>query len=136
MILSFHRRWITPIQEGHKVHTIREDKKNRWSTGQKIDGYCGNGKGKREKFFEDTCHSTQTISIVYGDNKLARPTIMVDGQELSEVECIKLAVNDGFNSLDDFLGWFSDDYKGKIIHWTGLRYQPKTASHATATQRH
>jgi hypothetical protein len=33
-----------------------------------------------------------------------------------------LARNDGFATVKDFFEWFSEDYTGKIIHWTELRY--------------
>ncbi len=28
----------------------------------------------------------------------------------------------GFDSVEDFFRWFDTDFKGKIIHWTDLRY--------------
>ncbi len=126
MILSFQSQFMKPIKDGHKVHTIRVDKANRWKAGNNLEAYNGPyWKGqKRIKFFEGTCHSTQAITIRYGDNKLHRPAIEVDGTLLSELECIHLAINDGFNSLDDFLKWFDDDFTGKIIHWTELKYTP------------
>lgn len=34
----------------------------------------------------------------------------------------KIAINDGFDSVDDFFSWFKDDFTGKIIHWTNLKY--------------
>ena len=29
---------------------------------------------------------------------------------------------DGFESLNQFFRWFSDDFYGQIIHWTDFRY--------------
>jgi hypothetical protein len=37
-------------------------------------------------------------------------------------EMIRLARNDGFDSVEDFFSFFPEDFKGKIIHWTDLRY--------------
>lgn len=36
MILSFKEQFIPKILDGTKIHTIREDKKNRWEAGKKI----------------------------------------------------------------------------------------------------
>jgi hypothetical protein len=33
----------------------------------------------------------------------------------------ELAKNDGFNSIDDFFGWFNTDFKGKLIYWEKLK---------------
>lgn len=33
-----------------------------------------------------------------------------------------LAKNDGFSGVKEFFEWFSEDFKGKIIHWTDLKY--------------
>ena len=33
-----------------------------------------------------------------------------------------LARNDGFDSIQAFFEWFKEDFEGKIIHWTDLRY--------------
>ena len=37
----------------------------------------------------------------------------------------KLAYNDGFESVEAFFNYFCKDFKGKIIHWTNLRYYDK-----------
>ena len=33
-----------------------------------------------------------------------------------------LSQNDGFDSVQDFLDYFSENFYGKIIHWTDLIY--------------
>jgi hypothetical protein len=33
-----------------------------------------------------------------------------------------IARHDGFDSVNDFLDWFSEDFTGKLIHWTDLKY--------------
>jgi hypothetical protein len=33
-----------------------------------------------------------------------------------------IARKDGFDTLEDFLDWFSEDFTGKLIHWTDLKY--------------
>lgn len=39
-----------------------------------------------------------------------------------DVNMLKLAINDGFESIDDFFNYFNEDTTGKIIHWTDLEY--------------
>ena len=48
--------------------------------------------------------------------------VKIDGRKLTEPEVQQLAWNDGFDNLVDFLMWFADGFKGKVIHWTELRY--------------
>lgn len=33
-----------------------------------------------------------------------------------------ICLNDGFDSIHDFLLWFNKDWEGKIIHWTDFKY--------------
>ena len=42
MILTFKERFVEPILNSTKIHTIREDKYNRWKKGMKIHFWCGN----------------------------------------------------------------------------------------------
>ena len=37
-------------------------------------------------------------------------------------EMLQLAHNDGFDTIDDFFAYFNEDFIGKIIHWTDLKY--------------
>ena len=70
------------------------------------------------------CKAVQEIQIVYDlqeECDYAR-SVYVDGDELYEKEIEKLALNDGFDSIPHFFQWFNDDFKGKIIHWTELKY--------------
>jgi hypothetical protein len=48
--------------------------------------------------------------------------IYVDVKALNATEIYRLAYNDGFENLGYFTAWFGRDFKGKIIHWTDLRY--------------
>ncbi|MBD8349370.1 hypothetical protein [Dysgonomonas sp. HGC4] len=48
--------------------------------------------------------------------------VSVDKRVLSLEEINTLAKNDGFDSTHDFFRWFNQDFKGKIIHWTDLKY--------------
>jgi hypothetical protein len=35
---------------------------------------------------------------------------------------LQFVQNDGFDSIEDFFSYFDKGFKGKIIHWTDLRY--------------
>ena len=50
------------------------------------------------------------------------PEVIIDGKTLSRSETMRLAKNDGFNSLDEFFAWFNKDFTGTIIHWSNLKY--------------
>lgn len=123
MILGFKERSKQPILDGTKIHSIREDKHDRWKAGRKIHGATGVRTKNYNCFFEDVCKSIQKIEIqhtVILGTRLSRITI--DGVLQSTEQIEKLAINDGFKNRDDFFKWFDKDYTGKIIHWTDFRY--------------
>ena len=55
--------------------------------------------------------------MVFMRNKPGEPERALSIEQMQE-----LAVNDGFASLEEFFEWFSDSFKGKLIHWTEKRY--------------
>lgn len=72
---------------------------------------------------EMLCTGVQKIEIKYIDlsGEMAI-VIKIDDKILSWDEIIMLAINDGFKDVQAFLNYFNTDFKGKIIHWTDLRY--------------
>lgn len=133
MILSFDQQFRDKILSGSKKHTIREDKHSRWETGRVIQMATGARTKEYDQFCEAVCVSVQDIEIKYIDNRGA-VKIIVDGKELGVWHrfmpqktihahaILMLAINDGFEGVSEFLNWFNRDFKGKIIHWTTLRY--------------
>lgn len=127
-----------PIQP--KLHTIREDKPNRWKAGRKIEMvYRGAGYSIVDHFNKgipelEKCVSVQLIHLWWTalaktqderDRNVGHQlklNCIVDGKRLNDQELTTLAINDGFTSLDQFKRWFSKDFYGKIIHWTSLKY--------------
>lgn len=107
-----------------KLHSIREDKHDRWKPGMHIHFVINNRTPQRFQFAPVIkCISVQKIEIQYRDEdgfKLSCPTVHVDGVWLTDHT--QLAINDGFNSVEDFFAWFNTDFTGKIIHWTDLKY--------------
>lgn len=112
------------INEGKylpKIHTIREDLKNRWNIGNKIHAVYNNC-SKNQFQFTPTfkCTGIQKIEITFLKDLFAY--IRIDGRYLLNKELYQLATNDGFCCLEDFVNWFGGSFEGKIIHWTDFRY--------------
>lgn len=107
-----------------KIHTIRQDASNRWKAGNKIHFVINNRTPKRFQFAPVIyCTGIQKIVIIYARGSRSRRWVVVDDSLQTEQELITLARNDGFESVDDFFAYFSEDFEGKIIHWTGFRYE-------------
>lgn len=105
-----------------KLHTIRQDLKDRWQASNDIH-FIINARTKDRFQFAPIipCISTQTIEIMYPP--MARfPVILIDGKRISKAAELTLADNDGFNCYADFTAWFNKDCTSKIIHWTDFKY--------------
>ena len=117
-----------------KIHTIREDPHNRWKVdnsiqmayGVRTKNYCQFNKGIPEL---EKCVSVQTIVIkwtvwnieqapLYQKDEFMK--VEIDGKVCTDVN--QLAINDGFSGIEEFMNWFSKDFKGKIIHWSNHKY--------------
>ena len=113
-----------------KLHTIREDKSDRWRAGVMI-GFFINARKKNMFRFAPRIPvvSTQRILMSYAYGNIIE--ISINGREINDFKVKELiAINDGFDSWDDFVDYFipiiekSEDgfFTGKIIHWTDLKY--------------
>lgn len=108
-----------------KIHTIREDVTDRWQAGVMIDFFINNRRPDMFRFAPRLpCTETQEIfmTLIQG-----RFEVSVDDRQLCLGELEKLALNDGFESFDDFRDYFISQmtdgvFKGKLIHWTDKRY--------------
>lgn len=123
------------VKKPPKLHTIREDKHDRWHAGVMIDFFI-NVRTKAMYRFAPSIPvvSTQRIELIwfnktrslepskYAPKRFNYLDLIVDDRllEINEVE--KLAQNDGFDTIEDFFDYFDKDFTGKIIHWTDLRY--------------
>lgn len=116
---------LTEFVKNPKHHTIRHDAKNRWKAGNLIHFVINNRTPQRFQFSPVVeVKSVQEIFIKYEfpNNKDFKPNVFIDNQLLDIKQVYELAINDGFDSVDDFFSWFKDDFTGKIIHWTNLKY--------------
>lgn len=124
MILGFKPEFQEPILKGTKIHTIREDKPNRWKAGNKIHFATGVRTKKYNQFKLGKCVSVQQIEITrpIWSEYLNDAVVKIDGKTLTQEQQQQLAYNDGFSNLLSFWLWFNEDFKGKIIHWTDFKY--------------
>jgi hypothetical protein len=123
-----HNRLTNP-----KIHTIREDKKERWQIGTKIDFFINVRQKNMFRFATRvSVVSTQKFQIkyhintflVYIDEKLfffGNRDFTINEHE-NHTGMLELAQNDGFDTIEDFCAYFNEDFTGKLIHWTDKRY--------------
>jgi hypothetical protein len=102
-----------------KLHTIREDRTNRWKAGNDIHLYNGpyTSKGRFQFAPVVKCISVQKIEILAKDWR-----VKINDHHILPGTLHRLAINDGFDSVEDFFEYFNKDFTGKIIHWTDLKY--------------
>lgn len=128
MILTFKPQFVEPIKAGTKIHTIREDKKERWKPGMKIQFWNGNPrnvKANPHQFQSGICIKVYDIHIDFyydiitiKDNKLPRTEIISDIENLNE-----FARKDGFEDWKWLKHWFFCEYNepfdftGKLIYF-------------------
>lgn len=121
-----------------KLHTIRQDKKDRWHKSRLVHAVINNRTKDRFQFVPTFfCGGVQQIEISspYG---AASMQVKIDGEifgeyhygwdvQNNEAGLLQLAHNDGFDDIESFHRYFEsvyDDgkYRGKIIHFTDLKY--------------
>lgn len=132
-----------PFMEKPKIHTIREDKKERWKVDNNIHFIINNRTSKRFQFAPiSKVKAIQTIEINsrFGYASLE---IVIDGKIFAQYHynhdepknlkgLVQFIRNDGFDGKDDrelitnfrnfFINHTNDIFKGKIIHWTNFSY--------------
>ena len=131
MILTFSKKqFVERILTGVKVHTIREDKHNRWQPGRKIHFWYGNPRNTHAKekpyhFATGECYMVDRISInserdiFITNTNLKHPhpydisTVSPQHDNLLK----RVAINDVFDTVDDMFDWFKDKlpFTGKLI---------------------
>lgn len=112
--------WSCRNDLNDKLHTIRIDEKNRWHAGRLIH-FVINNRSKNHWQFAPVlpCISTQKIEMVWRNGVFL---VFIEGKLLNNEQTLQLALNDGFESEEEFRSYFNTDFTGKIIHWTNLKY--------------
>lgn len=128
---DIYRMQMTMAGETPKLHTIREDKSDRWKAGNDIHMVVNNRTPKRFQFAPVVkCVSTQYFGIQHSISNPGIVRIFIDGDIFYEGPewniyhrpMTMLAVQDGFAGVREFFEYFKKDFRGKIIHWTDLKY--------------
>ena len=124
MILTFSNpQFVTRILEGAKIHTIREDKTNRWKVGRKIQFWSGNPRNVKNKPYQFTtgiCTKVENVTLNFWIE-----SVFIDDAELifHFDELDEFAKRDGFDNWDHMKDWFYQKYNFgiafnmKLIHF-------------------
>lgn len=126
MTLAFKDRFVDLVIAGTKLHTIREDRHARWHVGRAIQFYKNTRTPLTKKFRADgVALAVQQLELVDKQAK-KQPGILVDGRQLTPLECQELSRRDGFEDFAQLLAFFREThglpFTGKLIGWTDLRY--------------
>ena len=116
------KNYLSIHQQKPKLHTIREDAKNRWKPGTMIDFFINCRQKDMFRFAPKLpVVSVQDFVIKRWGTK---PKVYINDSffPLPDKEVLNLAQNDGFDTVKDFFEYFNKDFTGKIIHWTDFKY--------------
>lgn len=111
-----------------KIHTIRKDENNRWKPGMEIDFFINARQRNMFRFAPRIpLISRQRIFMTYMPHYGNGFEVSINGRQLGDDEILTLAINDGFESFDDFADYFiaemeDHQFSGKILHWTNFKY--------------
>lgn len=120
--------FVEKINSGQKIHTMRIDYNNRWRPGTIIHFATGVRTKYYKQFKEGKCISYQWVTLFPNDRRAMISNgggkSLLDQYSMSDYQIQQLAINDGFDTVDDFWDWFSKDGDRvyKLIHWTDFRY--------------
>ena len=117
MILTFQKRFVQPILNGTKFHTIRADKHNRWNIGMKIQFWCGNPRNPSKQpyqFAEGIVKEIMPIWI-YPERDGININYIYILRDINELN--SFARRDGFRDWEDMKTFFPDNFEGKLIIW-------------------
>jgi len=119
-------RFVTAIQSGEKIHTIRRDWSGRWRVGMKIHHWRGNPRNVKNKPYQFAVGECKGIQHILIRNTPDGITVSVDDRRLTGPEIETLARNDGL-TVEELYKWFLPNegyqcFSGRIIHFTEKKY--------------
>ena len=132
MILGFKQCFVPAVVAGTKPHTIRVGQ--RWRAGMSIQFYQDARQKTMLKFRPDAVATSvqqvrvdrESATYLNQVRTIVWPGIFIDGRELKPVECMMLAQNDGFDTVQELIQFLDNahglPFTGQLIHWTDLRY--------------
>lgn len=139
MLVGFKPRFRLPIENGSKIHTMRNTPKRMPKVGETMYMYTGlRTKNCSIITKEHTLKSIQKINVefVYNGFDLPNkynicthtPIIKIDSNIISVFETDCFFVNDGFENESDFISFWNLPekqnaiFEGYLFHWTELKY--------------
>ena len=116
-LLNFKKQFVEPIRAGTKHHTIRAWRKYPVKKGELLYLYCGARTKSCFRILPEPvpCTRAEPIDIELGDGH----RIYIAGVRLSQDECSRLAVADGFPDFPIMMAFWEGrlPFEGQIIHW-------------------
>lgn len=136
---------LDAVELAPKLHTIRKDQYNRWKPGMMIDFYINARRKCAFRFaprvpvkslqkitftWKDSTSfshflgtAIDRVCVIEVDGRFYGDAYFYQGKLVSGTYTLEpLATNDGFDTVQEFFDWFHEDFSGKIIHWTDLKY--------------
>lgn len=119
-LYNFKERFAPRIIDGSKTHTIRPMRAVADKPGNTLHLYTGLRTKKARLLMRTPCVKIEAIEIrhgIFGDENHA--SVVIDGVNLDRGEREAFAIRDGFESFEDFMGFWADrlPFKGQIVHW-------------------
>lgn len=116
MNTSFLPEFVEPVLTLVKKHTMRRDVEDKMQPGKIM--HCVHAEGY-QRFAVRKIDGIEYVRIEWTKG---RYKIFINDEHIDRETAIALMKNDGFKSFKQFEAFFPHNYKGKIIHWTPLRY--------------
>jgi hypothetical protein len=129
---NFQPRFVPLIESGQKYTTIRMHRGKRpTKQGDPLYLYTGQRTKACKLIAKTTVDFVIPMQIVPTIRRCWQKTYL-EYEELTEAEIEKLAMVDGFESLDDFYKWFEKTHPGlsyfQLIAWQPLNQKPVQTS--------
>lgn len=118
-----------------KIHAIYRDLDETFTAGVNLKILSGRIDKLIQVVPDMKCISVQTIEVKFHpeirkyqtfrgliDGEWVKSDVFVDGKWINGEVIERLAINEGFDSVEHFFRYFNRDYTGKIIHWTDKKY--------------
>lgn len=112
--LNYQQRFADKVETRAKRSTIRATRKHPFRVGDELFHYTGMRTRSCRKLGQAICTSVQGICIK------SNGTISIDGQALYRPSAEKIAVGDGFETLEQFVEFFCQggaEFHGQYIQW-------------------
>ena len=118
--LSFKKQFAQEVASGRKCQTIRALRNRPIKQGEKLYLYTGMRTKGCRKLKETVCKRVRHVRIFEGMDPNTY-VISVDGKLASDIECVRLAVADGFVSVNGLIDFFREQhglpFEGHVINW-------------------